>query len=42
MALVTPQSNRVDTFAALHGITESQVVAYNLDHGSRPARNQPL
>ena len=32
MALVTPQTNRTDTFAAAHGITVSQVVAYNIDY----------
>ena len=30
MALVTPQTNRIDTFAAAHGITTSEVVRWNL------------
>ena len=32
MAVVTPDTNRIDTFAAAHGISHRDVVRYNLDY----------
>ena len=32
MAVVTPDTNRVDSFAEAHGLTTQQVVRYNLPY----------
>ena len=32
MAVVRPETNRCDTFAAAHGITVSQLVGWNIEY----------
>lgn len=32
MAIVLPETNRVDSFAQAHGITEEEVVWWNVDY----------
>ena len=32
MARITPQTNRIDTFAAANGISEGDVVRWNMDY----------